>query len=169
MKEIEVKILGVDIEAVREKLVSLDSKLLFDGTLKMRLFDYSDGRIRKNGGIMRLYQEGEKTLFVFKKKQVPLNGCKNCDEIEVEVADFEGTSKFLKTLGFVLCVERVRRRTSYYFQNIHFDLDIFSKDISYMEIEAETPEKIEEGIQLLSLEGYEKSSESIDELFKRLF
>ena len=54
MKEIEVKILGIDRRKVEQTLTGLGAEKVFDGEIQTFFFDFKDGRIIKAKDVLRL-------------------------------------------------------------------------------------------------------------------
>lgn len=169
MREIEVKILGIDPVKIFKKLEKLGAKKILDSLLRVRFFDYANFRIRKSGGVLRLREEGCNTFLVAKGKKVVKNGLKIADEIEISVDDFDGVSRFLTMLGFVMTVNQEKKRRSYEYHGAIFDIDEYPGGVTYLEIEAGTVSKVEAAIRLLGLERFERSSETATEFFSRKY
>lgn len=169
MREIEVKILGIDPVKIFQKLEKLGANKILDSLLRVRFFDYADFRIRKSGGVLRLREEGRNTFLVAKGKKIVKNGLKIADEIEISVGDFEEVSRFLTLLGFVMTVNQEKKRQSYEYHGVTFDIDEYPGGVMYLEIEAATVSKVEAAVRLLGLETCERSSETATELFSRKY
>lgn len=170
MKEIEVKILGIDKAEVERKLSELGAEKVYDGILKTTFWDYPDERIRKRGELLRLrYYSDEKIRLVYKGNRRIEDGCKVVDEDEVAVADFEATRAILRKAGFEEKVYHEKKRIRYVLDGTFFEIDEYPGTPVFMEIEAESAVKVDEGIRLLGLQDLERSTETVTELFARLY
>ena len=59
MKEIEVKILEINVADVQKRLKELGAQKLFDGELEWVVFDFPDGRLGKEEILVRLRRTGK--------------------------------------------------------------------------------------------------------------
>ena len=102
MREVEVKILDIDVEAVRKRLLELGATKVFDGDVDFIMFDYPDGRIRSKNEHFRLRKIGDKVELVHKSSPEPVEGFKIRKETETCVEDFDTMIEILKNVGFFL-------------------------------------------------------------------
>ena len=171
-----MKILEISKTAVLKKLRDIRAKLIYTGSMKVRYFDFPDGRIRKKGDLLRLREivkgDGIHTEFVYKKKRGIKGGCKVFDETEMTfdgAGVFESMSAVFKKMGLKQTVYYEKRRTLYAYKKWKFEIDEYPRIPPLVEVEAADPRTVKEGISLLGLDGYEKSSETIDELARRKY
>jgi adenylate cyclase, class 2 len=140
MREIEVKILGVDKEGIAQKLASLGAKKVFEGMIEAYYFDFSDLRLRKAGKTLRLRRENDKAVLTLKQK-VHDKRFKIRNEHEIVVSDFNKTRQILQLLGLKVFSEIKKKRTSYSLGEIHLEIDKYLGRYSFvplfLEIEAE--------------------------------
>jgi adenylate cyclase class 2 len=145
MKEIEVKILGIDKEEIEKKLVGLGARKIFDGKIDALHFDFKDNSLRKKGDPLRLRKFGSKNFLTFKKK-ISKEKAKIKEETEIEVSDFEDTKKILGILGLNVCRRVKKHRISYGLEGTRFELDTYEAEYnfvpSFLEIEAKDVETI---------------------------
>jgi len=149
--EIEVKILGVDADALAKKLELLGAKKVFDGVLKATWFD-NGGRLRKQGKVLRLRRAGNKTVLC-SKSIISKTGAKVMDEREVEVMDYEATKKVLEGLGFAPTLTLSKKRVSYEIKGTRFEIDSCEGIPPFLEIEGSNEEQVFEWVERL---GYKK-------------
>lgn len=170
MKEIEVKILGIDPDAIRSKLADLGAEKTFDGLLRVRYFDTPDGEIRKNGDLLRVRDyEGEKVEITHKTNKRIDNGFKIYDEQNVHAEDFDEVTEMFKELGFEVTTYYEKKRAVFKFGNTEIVIDEYPKIPPFLEIEAESHDEIEEMIEKLGLKDNERSSQTINGLLKEKY
>ena len=99
MKEIEVKILDINVDEIRKKLFDLGAKKIFSGQIHMISLDFPNERLRKEGKHFRVRKVGKKTEMCIKGKK-KLTKFKIREETEVFTSNFEETLKILEMLGF---------------------------------------------------------------------
>lgn len=173
--EIEVKILGIDVEAVARRLVEAGAKPLFDGLVKCVHFDFKGAPIRETGALFRMRrwegQEGfpSKVEVCYKGPKKVVDGCKVREEVETTVEDADRFLSMMGKIGLSITLDNEKRRRSYSMGEVHVDLDEYPRIPAYMEIEGPNRAAIDEAILTLGLEGCEVSTESADELFERLW
>lgn len=152
MKEIEIKILGIDRTAVVEKLVSLGAIKVFDDEIHALYYDFPDKAIRNSGCTLRLRREGPKSVLSL-KKDIENKEAKVREEHEIEVSDFGGMQYLMETLGLNAWVEMKKHRTSYELQGVHFEIDAYYDTYSFipqfLEIEGDDIESIYASAELL--------------------
>ena len=96
----EAKFLDIDMDNLRNKLIILNAKLIHPEVfMKRKTFDYSDNKLRKVGGWVRVRDEYDKITLSYKQlNDRTLHGTK---ETSVEVNDFEKTCQLLFDIGFI--------------------------------------------------------------------
>ena len=152
MKEIEVKILGIDRSALEEKLLSLGAKKVFDDEIHALYYDYADTALKNSGCALRLRLEGTKSVLSL-KKYVESTEAKIREEQEIEVSDFNTMKDLLETLGLNAWLDMKKHRTSYEFRGVHFELDeyhdAYNNIPEFLEIEGPDIETIYSCAELL--------------------
>jgi len=158
MKEIEIKILGIDKTAVEEKLVSLGAIKVFDDEIHALYYDFPDKAIRNSGRTLRLRREGSKAVLSL-KKDIENREAKVREEHEIEVSDFSGMKYLLESIGLNAWLEIKKHRTSYELQGVYFEIDAYHDTYSYipqfLEIEGDDIESIYASAELL---GFTRSA-----------
>ncbi len=98
MKEVEVKILGINRKNVEQRLKKIGAKKLFDGMSHSLFYDYEDEQLRKLRQTLRLRQEGKTATLTF--KQNLRNGPGRVfKEHKIVVSDFAAAKALLESLG----------------------------------------------------------------------
>ncbi len=167
MEETEVKILDIDPEKVRKKLIDAGAKKIFKGSLIAKIFDFPDARLKKNGGYIRLRKAGDKVEMTFKEK-IKSDRFKKRNEIETHIADHDAVKEMLLKLGMKEVKSYKKTRESYRLGNIQFDMDFYSEPVKFrpmIEVES-TEEGVQEGVRLLGYEMKDTVSKSIWSLLK---
>jgi predicted adenylyl cyclase CyaB len=168
MKEVEVKVIEIDREAVETKLRSLGAFKTFEGDTETVFFDFASRIITSAGDLLRLRKIGEKTVLTF-KKFVQSETAKVRHEYEVSVSDFESMRLILESLGLLQIQRMKKHRTSYALKTgIRIDLDKYTGEFSHipdlMEIEGEDIATVRSHIKLLGLRPEDSKSWTTFEL-----
>ncbi len=159
MEEIEVKFLDINTESLIKKLEKLGAKRIFERLYRRRVFDYPDLRLDDNYSWVRLRDEGDQITLAFKQRIKPGEKGENdqtMHESEIIVSDFEETTNILINIGLIEKSYQENKRIRYVLDDIEFDIDFWPQVPPYLEIEAESWEKVEEAIKLLELNSEDK-------------
>lgn len=160
-EEFEVKYLDIDPAEIEQKLVMLGAEKVFDRIYRVKTLDYPDLRLNDEAAWVRLRDEGDKITLTFKQRigSGSSDGRKNDEgmkEIEVVVSDFEKTTQILYSVGLTDKFNEEKRRIRYMLDDIEFDIDYMPALKPYLEIEADSMDEVEKGIELLGLDPNEK-------------
>jgi adenylate cyclase class 2 len=146
MKEIELKILEINPKEIEKKIISLGGKKVGSYILKVRLYDFPDGRLKSNFSILRIrtYENEknkiEKTEFTFKQATDDLRNkseFKICEELQTEVSDAGELQKIIEALGLVFTKDLEKKRTSFILDKTKIEIDIYPGVPPYIEIEGD--------------------------------
>jgi adenylate cyclase class 2 len=167
MDEIEVKILEIDVPSVEEKLKLLGAEKKFDGPVETIFFD--NGTLKDQKKIVRLRKMGLRSFFTYKQK-ISQDEVKIYDEEEVEISDFDVMKNALEKLGYRVKKHILKNRISYHLNGTKFEIDQFTGAYSFfppfIEIEAESQEKIYELAEKLGFSKEQCTAKSTSDLVK---
>ena len=150
MKEIELKVLNINLEELTEKLLKLGAKKISEGLVKEKYFDFEDKSIFNNNAAFRLREINNRIELTYKLKNIRKN-FKISEETEVIVSDFSIMTEILEKLGLKCIKDREKKRVSFLLNGIKAEIDQYPKIPPYLELEG-----TEVGIQkVLDLLGYE--------------
>lgn len=165
IKELELKFLEIDKEAIVGKLISKGATLTVDSILKTVYFDTEDSQIFKKNELLRVRTFGDKVELCRKVNMRIEDDCKVYDEVEVFVSDFDETVRFLESLGYKKVIEYEKKRTEYKLPDgSKFEIDEIPTVPVFLEIEAVSFERIKALIDEYDLGKYERSSLTGEEL-----
>ena len=176
-KELEVKVLGIDIGLIEEKIVNLKGELIADELQVNTLIDSSSNPIKDSVDAYLRIRETKDLLNV--KSNVVLTLKKNIKnrelreniELNSEIEDKDTVLEILKNLGFNKVEVGHKKRRSYMLKGARIDLDEWDKETypyPYMEIEVEDIKKLNEIVALLEIPQENISNKSIVELRREL-
>ncbi|MEM9932735.1 MAG: class IV adenylate cyclase [Bacteroidota bacterium] len=152
MNEIEVKILEIDVEAIKAKLESVGAQVSFDDDMKATFYDFEDGSIRSAGGVLRLRQEGP-TVILTRKELISKAEAKVMRELETAVEDPEALRNILLSLGLHPVKETHKHRIQYEWKNAHIVIDTYKGTLEaippFMEIEASDVPSLYQTVEIL--------------------
>lgn len=177
MRELEVKILNMDLNDLESRIQGLGATLTSKEVQVNTLIDSEDNFIQnKLDSYMRIRET--KSLLTNKvnftltmKKNIERDGIRENIEINTDIADKDAMLEILKALGYEVFKEGYKERTSYILGDIRFDLDKWDKETypyPYMEIEVNHEDELEDMIKLLNIPRENISTKSIVELADEL-
>lgn len=175
MRELEVKVLRVDLEKMEEKLKSLGAKLIAKEKQINTIIDSQDNYIEKNlNSYLRIREthsilNNEKKIRLTMKENIYRESIRENIETNIDISDKKKMLDILEKLGYQVKSVGYKDRSSYALDGIRFDLDTWDEKTypePYMEIEVKKEEELEEIIQLLGINRENISKKSILELRK---
>ena len=172
-REIEVKVLNIDVEEMEEKLLSLGAKKISEEEQTNYTFipeegEFADGylRIRESK-----FEDGKKFIELTFKEFKNSDDFRVNNEYTVNIDSVSVMTSILSKLGIKLEYKGDKKRKSYSYKNQRFDIDIWDKKTypdPYMEIEFTNQGKIDEIIDDLGVDRDNVTTLSISELRDRL-
>ena len=176
-RELEVKVLGVDLGEMEQKVVSLGGKLIGEEKQINTLVDSTDRpikgyvdaylRIRETKDLL----SHEENIVFTLKKSIDNNELRDNIELTTEIKDKEMMLEILKNLGFDKIEVGYKDRKSYAFLDARLDFDQWDKDtypFPYMEIEVKDIKHLNEITKALNIPQENISTKSIVQLRKEL-
>lgn len=177
MRELEVKVLNMDLKAMEEKIKSLGGKLIAKENQTNTLIDSKDKCIENNLDSYLRIRETKSSLdatskyTLTMKKNVERQGIRENIETNVEISNDKAMINILEVLGYFVYQVGLKERTSYILNGARLDLDKWDKETypyPYMEIEVEHEDQLDAMIKILDIPKENISTKSILELRKEL-
>ena len=146
MQEIEVKILEVDVNAIRKTLLRLGAKKILDDELNYVILDDKEKNLFKEKKLFRVRRSNNTAHLCFKNK-AKRGKLRESEETEVAVDNYEDTIKILRELGFTTRHKGEKHRESYLIEKVRYELDTIPGIPTFLEIEADNEEDLIKGIE----------------------
>ncbi|WP_097026556.1 class IV adenylate cyclase [Clostridium peptidivorans] len=174
MKELEVKILDINLDELRNKLRVLNCTKVKEENQINDLFDFPNKALLKKHGYARIRTvedllKNSTNFYLTVKTLRSSERFKVMDENEVEIMSGEEGKAILKVLGLELTQSIKKYRESYKYKNALIEIDINEESFCpfpYIEIEAQTSAEIEEVVDALGYTMEDTTSKSIYELIE---
>jgi len=174
LKEIETRIIDIDVQEMRRKLLSIDAIKVKQENQINNIYDFSDKRLLNNKGYARIRTVQDdltnSTLhYITTKKLISQEKYKIMDEHESEIKDEAAAKGIFEALGLNLIQSIKKYRESYRYKNTLIEIDINEKEFCpfpYIEIEGEDEYEIIEVIGLLGYSLEDTTSKTIYEILK---
>lgn len=169
MKELETRIVDIDVDDIRNKLNSLGAEKVKSEDQVNEIYDFEDGRLLAAKGYARIRTtvdriKGKETVFMTTKKMLSQDTFKVMEENEVIVDDKEMARRIFTSLGLILQESISKYRESYKINDSLIEIDINDKSFCpfpYLEIETSSIEKLEEIVNLLGYTLADTTSQTI--------
>ena len=162
--EFEERILEVDKDKMISKLESLGAIKKGEWFQKRYVNDFNP--VRENEWI-RLRTNGEVATLAY--KNVEKNTVDGTKELEVEVSDFEETNELLNVLGYKAKGYQENKRVRYMLNGVEIDIDSWPMIPTYMEIEAESEEKVKEIEKLLEVDESKITALNCEDIYIQIY
>ncbi len=174
MNEIEVKVIGIDCEKLKEKVISLDGKIVKKEFQENHIFQLPES-INANGYIrIRVIRDDLNSLnktFMCVKKVLSTEGVRKMDEKEFEVSDFNEAFGFLESIDIKFISQENKYRESYEINNSLIEFDTWDEKVfpyTYAEIESENELKLQEIVSLLEIPSENITSKGLLQIKKEM-
>lgn len=169
MKELETRIVDIDVDDIRNKLISIGAEKVKSEDQVNEIYDFEDGRLLAAKGYARIRTtvdkiKGKETVFMTTKKMLSQDTFKVMEENEVIVDNKEMARKIFTSLGLKLQESISKYRESYKINDSLVEIDINDKSFCpfpYLEIETTSIEKLEEIVKLLGYTLEDTTSQTI--------
>ena len=146
MQEIEVKILEIDVGAVRKTLLGLSAKKILDDQLSYEILDDKEHSLFKEKKLLRVRKSKSEAHLCFKSK-AKKGKLREAEETEVKIDNYEDTIKILKELGFITKHKGKKHRESYKLGKVRYEIDTMPGIPTFLEIEADNEKDLIQGIK----------------------
>lgn len=166
--EIEAKFLDIDVEKIRGKLKEIGAVQKHpERLMKRKNFDFSDFRLEKNGGWVRVRDEGDKITLSYKQlNERSLHGTK---EVTVEIDNFDNTCLFLQAIGLKNYSYQETKRESWDFDGTEIEIDTWPWVPSFVEIEGKSEESVRMASKMLGLDWQKALFGSVEIVYQSYY
>lgn len=174
MKEMETRIIKIDIDSIRTKLASIGAKKVKQENQINHIYDFPDNRLIKNKGYARIRYiddmlNSTNKYYMTVKKLLNQEKYKVMEENETLIEDYIEGQKIFEALGLTLIQSIKKYRESYKFKNTLIEIDINDKSFCpfpYIELESENESELKEIVKLLGYSMKDTTSKTIYEILK---
>lgn len=151
MKEVEAKVLEMNVKELEKRLKKIGARKTFEGGMRALYFDYSGEPLKKAGIVLRLRKENSTGRLTI-KANITREKVKTADETEV-MCNFNKTLKELTAAGLKVFKEVKKHRTEYLNGKFHYEIDKLPGIPAYLEVEAENASGVMKALKLLGIKA----------------
>ena len=174
MKELETRIVDIDVEDIRKKVNKVGAKKVKEENQINDIYDFPDGRLLKDKGYARIRTVEDKiknkeVIYMTTKKMLSQDTFKVMEENETIVEDKEAARKIFLALGLELKQSIKKYRESYEINGSLIEIDINDKSFCpfpYIEIETYSEEGLKEILDILGYTIKDTTSKTVYELLE---
>ncbi|MBQ6820091.1 MAG: CYTH domain-containing protein [Clostridium sp.] len=174
MKELETRVVDIDVDSVRKILIEHGGKKVKEEYQINNIYDFDDNRLLNSKGYARIRitddrLNNKEVVYMTTKKMLSQGTFKEMEENETIVDDKEAASRIFTSLGLTLKQSIKKYRESYRLMDSLVEIDINDKSFCpfpYLEIETYSEGKL---IEILNILGYtldDTTSKTIYELLE---
>lgn len=163
--ETEVKILEIDVLEWTKKLEEMGAKKVGSWIQKRNVYDFHPAQ---KGKWIRLRTNGVETTLAIKEilDKQKKDGMK---ELETIVSDFDQCAEILVELGYTPRSTQENRRIQYLYQGIEIDIDTWPMIPTYIEIEGNSVEEVENFLQKISYHPEKMTTLDVESVYKDIY
>lgn len=147
MREIEIKILEIDVLAITSKLNVLGAKKTFEGEVISIYYD-CNGQLKDAKKTLRIRKKGTMCIISAKEK-IASEDFKIFEELEVTTQDFEATCKIFELLGYEEISRFTKKRTSFALPKGVVEIDEYADIPPFLEVEATDEQSVKTIVEAL--------------------
>lgn len=171
-KELETRIIDIDVDSMREKLKSLGAKMIKSENQINDIYDFEDERLLKDKGYARIRTvndliNSKEIIFMTTKKMLSQGKFKEMEENEVIVDNKTMAEGIFKSLGLKLHQSIKKYRESYEILDGLVEIDINDKEFCpfpYIEIETSSEQSLQNILDLIGYTMEDTTSKTIYQL-----
>lgn len=172
MHEIETRIIDIDVDDIRKKMITLNAVLVKKENQINKIFDFEDKRLLNKKGYARIriiedLLNNKNTAYMTTKKMISQEVYRVMEENETKIEAAAEGEKIFYSLGLTLIQSIKKYRESYRYKNTLIEIDINDKDFCpfpYIELEGENEEEILHIVELLGYTKEDTTSKTIYEI-----
>lgn len=174
MKELEVKILDINVDNIRNILLKNNAVKVKEENQINNIYDFPDNRLSAKKGYARIRKiedllHKKNCCYMTTKKLISQDQFKIMEEHETEISSSEEGENIFKSLGLILTKSLKKFRESYKYKDTLIEIDINEKEFCpfpYLEIETSNTEELKEVVALLGYAMEDTTSKTMDEILR---
>ncbi|GAB6149537.1 MULTISPECIES: class IV adenylate cyclase [Clostridium] len=174
MNEIETRIIDIDVDDVRSKMLSVGATKVKQENQINNIYDFEDRRLLKEKGYARIRivkdeLNNKDVYFMTTKKLLSQDKYKLMSENEVTINNAQEGANIFTSLGLKLFESIKKYRESYKYKNTLVEIDINEKSFCpfpYIEIETSVEEELEEVVSILGYTMKDTTSKTIYQILE---
>lgn len=174
MKELETRIIDINVDSIRQKLKAIGAENVKIEDQINRIFDFPNRRLLDKKGYARIrtiedHIHNSTHHYMTVKELISQEKYKIMNESETEILSLIDGENIFKALGLQLVESIKKYRESYKYKNTLIEIDINDKSFCpfpYIEIETNDEDELKEVVELLGYEMKDTTSKTIYELLE---
>jgi len=171
MHEIETKVLEVNVEDIKQKILALGAREIKNTRLTVDWYcPKGVNESNTHPWYLRVRKTSDgKSEMTWKSLETFVGNTRQSQEININISDFESSKDLLSAIGFEQYAHQEKDRISFMYKDWQFDLDQYPGMPAYLEIEGTSEEHVGEAIKLLELTSHDALSQGETKLIKERY
>lgn len=166
--EIESKFLDINVDDLRSLLKENNAKFIHEErSMKRKIFDYSDNRLQKIGGWVRVRDEGDKITLSY--KQLIDRTIEGTKEISINVDDFDKACDLLISIGFDSKSYQETKRERWELDGVEVTIDTWPWIPTFLELEGASEEELKKVASKLNIDYNEALHGSVEIAYQKYY
>jgi adenylate cyclase class 2 len=174
MREIETRILDIDVAYIRKKMKEINAYKVKEENQINSIYDFPDRRLLNSKGYARIrtvedIMNKETVYYMTTKKLISQEKYKVMEENEVIIDNGASGENIFMSLGLQLVQSIKKYRESYKYKNTLVEIDINDKTFCpfpYIEIETNDEGELKETVELLGYTLADTTSKTLYEILE---
>lgn len=162
--EYEIRVLEVNKQSIIKRLEELGAIKIGEYHQERYIYDLKPAQDNK---WIRLRTDGNITTLAY--KDIESNTIDGTKEVEFEVNNIEYAKEFMDKLGFKYRNFQENKRIKYGLDDIEIDIDTWPMIPTYMEIEGNSEEKVNEMIDRLKIDKTKITTLNCDDIYRQIY
>jgi adenylate cyclase class 2 len=175
MQELETRIIDIDVDNIRNILLSNGAEKVKTEDQINDIYDFEDGRLLEKKGYARIRTINDMlnnkiVYYMTTKKMLSQERFKVMEENEVVIDNKKMGEGIFKSLGLILKESNKKYRESYKLHDCLIEIDINDKSFCpfpYLEIETDSEENLEKIVKLLGYTLEDTTSQTIYDILSQ--
>jgi len=152
--EIETKVLNIDAQDIKEKLISMGAEKIQDTRLIVDWYRTKGVKEGEDEWFLRIRSNSEGVHEVTWKARSTIQGTtRKHKEINFPISQQEMLADLFEEIGLEKYAHQEKDRTTYSLKDWTFDIDQYPKMPAYLEIEGTSEEHVKEAMELLGIKN----------------
>lgn len=153
-QEIETKVLDIDPEDIKQKLMSLGAEKIKETRLTVDWYKEKGSEVGEEPWFLRIRGDSAgKYEVTWKARSEILGTARRHKEINFNIPEPEKLADLFEELGLEKYAHQEKDRISFSYKDWQFDLDQYPNMPAYLEIEGTSEENVKEAMNLLGLQN----------------
>ena len=169
-EEVETKVLDIDVEETKKKLLDLGAEKIAEDRIVVDWFDFPNRKEGEENWFLRIrtYSNGKREV-TWKARSEITGTTRRHKEINFELEEPEKLADLFQEIGLQNYAHQEKDRASFSYKDWRFDIDQYPKCPAFVEIEGKSEEHVKEAMKFLGLVNNKTWADGERKLIQNIF